>query len=142
MANGNHVRIVFGIYWDRVDNLEAGCAECRREYWAIKVHSNEDMLSGRMVAQHDFRAGHDFEPDTIFDIWDWLHDLVSHRVHIHYDTLDGFIHDFSQALNDFHEASEDAVSHYFQLPELADPEAFDKVDDSIFNDQNDSGPER
>lgn len=40
------------------------------------------------------------------------------------------------------DAGEDAVEHIEHLPELTDPEAFDKVDDSIFNDQNDSEPER
>ena len=43
---------------------------------------------------------------------------------------------------DFSGTGEGAVEHIEHLPEITDPEAFDKVDDSIFNDQNDSGNER
>ena len=136
LANGNQVRIMFGGFRERVDNYEVGCAECHREYWAIMVYSNEDMLSGRMVAQHDFRAGHDFEPDAIVSIWAWLERLVVSRQHIEYDWLDEFAADFAQVLRDCSEAADNAVSHYALLPELTDPEAFDKVDDSIYNDQN------
>jgi hypothetical protein len=36
------------------------------------------------------------------------------------------------------DSDEDAVEHFRHLPEITDPEAFDHVDVSVFNDQNDS----
>jgi len=34
----------------------------------------------------------------------------------------------------------DAVEHFKHLAEISDPEAFDREDDSVFNDQNENEP--
>ena len=39
------------------------------------------------------------------------------------------------------DAGEEAVEHVKHVSEITDPESFDKVDDSVFNDQNDGEAE-
>jgi hypothetical protein len=58
-----------------------------------------------------------------------------------YNWLEEFIEELAETLAEFSDAGQDAVEHIEHIPEITDPEAFDKVDDSMFNDQNDSEPE-
>lgn len=43
--------------------------------------------------------------------------------------------------NDSISQHEDAVEHVEHLPEITSRETFDKVDDSVFNDQNEAEPQ-
>jgi hypothetical protein len=53
-----------------------------------------------------------------------------------FDTLAEFIDDLAEEMNNLSDEGEDAVEHIDRLPEITDPKAFDREDDSIYNDQN------
>jgi adenine-specific DNA-methyltransferase len=112
------------------------------QYYAIKVYSTEDTLPRSMAIHCEFRGGKDFALIDVPKLWEWLGKLVDERQFANYDWLDEFIEELAEKVAEFSDAGEDAVEHLKHLPEITDPDAFDKVDDSIFNDQNDSETER
>jgi hypothetical protein len=135
LANGNNVRIVFGKFWFDVIDTRRGKRLTQK--YAVRIYSNEDVLSNHMALQHEFRADFDFGLTKVPEIWDWLEQLIATRTYLIYDSLDDFILEFAEHINQSLDAGEDAVEHLQHLPELTMPAAFDKVDDSIFTDQND-----
>ena len=55
-----------------------------------------------------------------------------------FDDFYEFVDHVSDGINDYATPEADAVEHFEHLPEVNDPEAFDKYDDSLYNDQDDS----
>lgn len=142
LANGNDVKIVFANFWEEYTDSDRLGITQPQKYHAIKVYSNDDRLINRMAVRYVFRADHEFGLTTVPKIWLWLEELVGCRGHIQYESMDEFVEDFAEQIALLTDMEEDAVEHIEHLPEITDPEAFDKVDDSVFNDQNDSGNER
>ena len=143
LANGNNVKIVFAQFWETPDSSGYSNYNPEDKYFAIKIYSNEDLEVNRMAVRYVLRAGFEFGVMHVQNIWDWLGNLVENREHIKYDWLDEFVDEFTEKIAELTDACEDAVEHISHLTELAVPEAFDHdVDDSIYNDQNDSQPER
>lgn len=138
LANGNNVKVVFAKFWERLrlQDLREGARPAK--YYAIKIYCTEGTLPRCMAVHWEFRAGHEFELPAVPRIWEWLANFLDERQHIQYDWLDEFIEDFAETIAEFSETRADAVQHFEHLPELTDPQAFDRVDDSVFNDQNDS----
>ena len=137
LANGNSVRVVFAQFWERIRYQDWRQGARPTQYCAIKIYSTEDVLPRKMVIHCEFRNGTDFAFSAVPGLWDWLDDLVTSRRVAQFDTLSEFIDDFAEEMNRLCDAGEDAVEHVEHLPEFTEPDAFDKVDDSIFNDQND-----
>lgn len=111
------------------------------QFYSVQVCSTEDTLPLKLVEQHVFRIDQENAPAVLPRLWHWLEDLGANpRLIAEFDSLD----DFAEAVDELIAtlAAEAVDDHLTQLPELTDPEAFDKVDDSIFNDQNDNTPER
>lgn len=142
LANGNNVKIVFARFWEKLSDSDRRLGIKFQQYRAIKVYSNEDILSNQMAVQYEFRADHEFGLVAVPKIWQWLEALVEGRGHIEYDSFEDFIEDFADLIAQMSDEDEDAVEHIEHLPEITDPESFDRVDDSVFNDQNDSENER
>ena len=92
-----------------------------------------------MALQYELRDKYEFDTAQVENIWEWLQSLVENRGQIAYDGLEDFVDDFSHQISEMR--GEDAVEHFIHLPEITDPESFDKVDDSVFNDQNENGHE-
>ena len=124
LANGNNVKVVFAKFWERIH--------------AIKVYSTEDTLPRCMAIHCEFRGGKDFVLPAVPKLWGWLADLLDNRGHVKYDDLSEFIDELAANMAELSDAGEDAVEHIEHLPEMTAPAGFDKVDDSAFNDQNDS----
>lgn len=138
LANGNRVKIVFAHFWEEYTDSDRLGLTRPQKYFAIKVYSNEDRLINRMAVNYVFRADHEFGLTSVPKIWTWLEALIEQRGHIQYDAMDEFVEDFAEQIAQLTDTAEDAVEHIEHLPEISDPEAFDKVDDSVFNDQNDT----
>ena len=77
---------------------------------------------------------------SLLPFWEWLFSLMENRGHLKYDTFDDFADEFAEQIALLSNSDEDAVEHFQHLPEVTDPESFDKVDDSVFNDQNENEP--
>jgi hypothetical protein len=60
LVNGNDVKVVFARFWERIryEDWRRGARPTR--YYAIKVYSNEDILSRHMAIHCEFRGGKDF----------------------------------------------------------------------------------
>jgi hypothetical protein len=136
LATGNSVKIVFANFWERLTDSDRQLGAKPGQYYAIRIYSNEDVMSSHMTLQYELRDKYEFDTAQVENIWEWLQSLVENRGHIVYEGLEDFIDDFSHQISEM--LGEDAVEHFKHLPEITDPESFDKVDDSVFNDQNDS----
>jgi hypothetical protein len=140
LAKGSSVKIIFAHFWERLTDSDRQLGAKPRQYYAIRIYSNEDVLSSHMILQYELRDKYEFDTAQVENIWEWLQSLVENRGHIVYDGLEEFVEDFSHQISEMR--NEDAFEHFIHLPEITDPESFDKVDDSMFNDQNDNAPER
>ena len=136
LAKGNSVKIVFAHFWERLTDSDRQLGAKPGQYYAIRIYSNEDLLSSHMILQYELRDKYEFDTAQVEIIWEWLLSLVENRGNIVYDGLEEFVDDFSHQISEI--SNEDAVEHFIHLPEITDPESFDKVDDSVFNDQNEN----
>jgi hypothetical protein len=140
LANGNKVRIAFGKFWERLTDLARFAGDKPGQFYAIRIYSNEGVLSNQMTVQSEFRARHEFGFVALPQIWEWLESLTENRGHLKFDTFEEFVEEFAEQISILTDSDEDAVEHFRHLPEITDPESFDKVDDSVFNDQNENEP--
>lgn len=140
LANGHGVRIEFGKFWERAAWDHSGPSAIIKDFF-FRVYSTEDTFPKNFTFQWEFRADKEFNLEAVTKIWDWLSDLAETREFLKYDSLEEFIEEFEATITELSAAGEDAVEHFEHLPELYIPEWFDRVDDSLFNDQNDSGSE-
>lgn len=143
LCNGNLVKIAVGHFWVRLTNEDRRNRVQPTQYWAIRVYSTEDVLPRALVLQWEFHGGAEFSIEALPKIWSWLLTLVDSRAYREYDNFDEFLEDFGEQIGCLSEEEEDTVEHIERLPEIANPDAFDRVDDSIFNDHNEpSRPEQ
>lgn len=136
LANGNDVKVVFARFWERIRYQDWREGARPAQYFAIKVYSTEDTLPRSMAIHCEFRAKHDFSLLEVPNLWEWLNNLISERQFAKYNWLEDFIEELAEKLAEFSDAGQDAVEHVEYIPEITDPASFDKVDDSMFNDQN------
>ena len=73
-------------------------------------------------------------------IWQWLLDHVGSRERFDHENADDFISLFESVIERIHAEDEDMIEHLERLPAFTLPEAFDRIDDSIFTDQSDPEP--
>ena len=138
LANGNNVKVVFAKFWERIRYQDWREGARPAQYYAIKVYSTEDTLPRCMAIQCEFRGGKDFALPAVPKLWEWLGDLLDNRGYVKYDDVGEFIEELAANMAELSDAGEDAVEHIEHFPEMTAPAEFDKVDDSVFNDQNDS----
>jgi hypothetical protein len=137
LANGHSIKIAAAL-WSRWRTYEEWAANVKPEpYFAIRIYSTEDTLPKRMVWVEEFCEETDFHIHAFEKIWQWLGELCKSREIFVFDDLNEFLDHVSDGIIQYSTAESDAVEHIKHLPEITDPEAFDKVDDSLFNDQND-----
>ena len=136
LAHGAWVKVAAANFFEILTESDRQLGHQPRRFFAIRIYSNNDNLNNRMEFAFEFRANKDFEIEGITKAWDWLSDLIGSRAHIEFEGLDEFIEEFGEQLSLVCTESEDTVVHITHLPELHVPEAFDRVDDSFFNDQN------
>lgn len=137
MANGNDVRVEVDWFPEQLPSDEKERGVRPGYYYAIRVFSTEDSLSRSLDLHWEERPGKEFSFETLSKVWGWLEALVRSRGHVAYDFTEEFIEDFEDKLTAA-QSDEDAVEHLEHLPEIINQEAFDRVDDSIYNDQNDT----
>jgi hypothetical protein len=134
LANGTNIRLAFAHFWEKLTVTERQQGVVARKYFAIRIYSNENQLSNHLSLQSELRAEHEFRVSSLTSTWAWLEEIVPSRRHMNYEDLDDFVEDLTIELEG--RFQEDAVEHIEHLPEISDPEAFDKYDDSLSNDQN------
>jgi hypothetical protein len=138
LANGHNVKIVYARFWERIRYQDWREGARPAKYRAIKVYCTEDTLPRSMAIHCEFRAGKEFALPTVPKIWDWLDELIQSRRFAEFDAVTEFIDELADQLIALSYAGGDAVEHFDHLSEISQPEFFDKVDDSLFNDQSDS----
>jgi len=136
LVNGHNVKIVFAKFWERIRYQDWREGARPAQYRAIKIYCTEDTLPRKMAIHCEFRAGKEFILPAVPKIWDWLEELVMSRQFAQFDSVTEFIDELAEQLTLYSDAGEDAVEHVQHLAEINVPEAFDHVDDSVFNDQN------
>lgn len=135
LCNGNQVKVAVGPFWDRLTDEDRRVGVKPSQYLAIRVYSTEDVLPRSLALQWEFRGGAEFSVETIPKVWLWLRVLVESREYRDFDWFEDFLAAFGEQIS-YLSGEEDAVEHIERLSEVVRPEAFDRVDDSIFNDQN------
>jgi hypothetical protein len=142
LANGHTVKIVAAL-WSRWRTYEEWSAGVRPEpYFAIRIYCTETTLPKRLAWIEEYTEEADFPVSNFDEIWQWLTELCASREVFDFDDFREFMDHVSDGIIRFSTPEPDAVEHIEHLAELTDPEAFDKVDDSVFNDQNDADTER
>jgi hypothetical protein len=134
LANGHTLKIKanYWIPWG-VEELMSGIRPMA--YFSIRVYCTENCLPKRLHRCEEFRAGVDFHILNICDIWQWLLKLTQSRAIFDYDDFDVFVYDLADYMGRNFTAESDTVSHFEDLAWISAPKWFDRVDDSIFNDQ-------
>jgi hypothetical protein len=136
LVNGHNVKIAVGRFWEIPTPEDRALGAQPHSYNAMRIYCSEGTLPLRMVQQEELREGLEYEPPLLGDIWNWLVEHTSSREWREHDSFDGFLETFTEAIERITATADDAVSHLEHLPEMVEPEAFDRVDDSVFNDQN------
>lgn len=141
LANGHALKIAAGL-WSRWRTYEEWVSGIHPEpYFAIRIYCTENTLPKRHTWVEEYCEDTDFPRCNFDEIWEWLTKLCTSRELFQFDELGEFLDYVTDGLLHFAATEPDAVEHIRRLPEITAPESFDKVDDSIFNDQNDSPPE-
>ena len=135
LANGHELKIAAADWqWLTVEDIVSG--NSIEPYLSICVYSNADTWPTRMADLEEFCAGTDFSRRDFEEIWSWLVEFCASRAVYEFDDVSEFIDFLADEISQRATTTGDAVEHYRQLPHVCQPEAFDKVDDSIYNDQN------
>jgi hypothetical protein len=141
LANGHNVKLHAKV-WPGQDYEDWISNNPTAPYFAIRIYSTENTNPRRLAYVDEFCEGADFAQHDFEEIWQWLTEFCRSRDVYEFDELEEFIDHVADSLVERFTSDMDAVDHIKHLPEICSPEAFDKVDDSIFNDQNDIGNER
>lgn len=134
LANGHTLKIRAN-YWTPWDVEEMLSGIPPKAYFAIRVYCTENWLPKRLHRCEEFRAGVDFHILNIGEIWQWLLTLTQSRAIFDYDDFDVFVYDLADYMGRNFTAETDTFSHFEELAWISAPKWFDRVDDSIFNDQ-------
>lgn len=134
LANGHtlKIRANYWTYWG-IEEILLGTPP--KTCFAIRVYCTENCLPKRLHRCEEFRAGMDFHILNIGEIWQWLLTLTQSRAIFEYDDFDVFVCDLADYLCRNFTAVTDVVSHFEDSTRISAPNWFDRVDDSIFNDQ-------
>lgn len=134
LVNGHALKINAN-YWMPwgIEDLMSGIPP--RAYFSIRVYCTENSLPKRLRRCEEFRAGVDFHILNIGEIWQWLLTHTQGRTIFDYDDFDVFVYALADYMGRNFTAESDTVSHFEDLAWISAPKWFDRVDDSIFNDQ-------
>jgi len=135
LANGHWVEFTCRRYW-LASGVSSRTTLGALEIEAVRVCSNEEPGCHRSKLICELRNGADFDATALPAAWDWLRHLFHSRDLYDYDSLEELLEDFSRVLAE--SAEETAIAHYEHLPELTAPKDFDRWDDSLANDQEDT----
>ena len=136
LANGHAIKIE-AAHWSRWRTYEDWASRFRPEpYFAIRIYCTEDTLPKRLVRVEEYCEGTDFMFLDFDGIWVWLQTFCESRDVYSFDAFSEFQDFISDQIIELSTPDSDVVEHLKHLPEITDPNAFDKVDDSIYNDQN------
>jgi len=139
LANG-HLLKVEARLWHRPASYEDWCAGIVPEpYYAIRFYSTELHHHRRLVWFDELREDLDFDPSRIHEIWDWLARCIATREIFVYDSATDFVTEAAERFALISAGGEDLLDHVQALPALTAPAWFDRVDDSIYTDQQDPG---
>lgn len=137
LLSGHPVRVVAGRFWEKISDSDRRRGYLPKQYDAIRIYCTEDTIPRRMTQQFEMLPQHEFDPSAVAAIWACLQEHVANRNFRDHDSLEDFMVWFSEIADKLSSSAEDMADHIQHLPELCDPESFDRVDDSVFNDQND-----
>ncbi len=140
LASGGQIKVSLGYFWSKVSELDRRMGDRPYQYLAIRVYGNEGSNPRRIQQLHELRNGKDFVQNDCPKIWQWLLSHVGSRERFDHEDTDDFLSRFEAAIEMIQTADDDMLEHLERLPSHTLPEAFDRIDDSIFTDQTDPEP--
>lgn len=140
LASGNQVKVSLDLFWTKVSEIDRKFGIKPIQYLAMRFYSDEDTHPRRIQQFHELRHGKDFEQRHCFKIWQWLLDHAGSRERYDHENADDFISLFESVIDQIGAEDEDMIEHLARLPAFTLPDAFDRIDDSIFTDQTDPEP--
>jgi hypothetical protein len=140
LASGDQVKVSLGLFWMKVSEMDRSWGSRPYQYLAIRIYGNEGCYPRRMQQLHEMRNGKEFTQHYCSKIWQWLLGHISSRDRFDHDSTEDFLTIFEEAIDKIQAEDEDMLEHLERLPSYTLPDAFDRIDDSIFTDQTDPEP--
>lgn len=140
IASGDQVKVSLGLFWSKVTEADRSLGQRPYQYLAIRVYGNEDSPQRRIEQLHELRHGKDFMRRHCSKIWQWLLGHAASRDRFEHENTEDFLTLFEDVIERIHAEDEDMIEHLERLPSYTLPDAFDRIDDSIFTDQTDREP--
>ena len=140
LASGDQVKVSLGLFWSKITELDRSLGSKPHQYLAIRVYGNESSYPRRIQHLHELRHGKDFTRRHCPKIWKWLLNHIESRERFDHENTDDFLALFESVIDKIQAADEDMLEHLERLPSYTLPDAFDRIDDSIFTDQTDPEP--
>lgn len=137
LACGTRIKVALGFFWTKVSEMDRSLGERPSKYFAMRFYSDADNRQRRVRQVHELIHEKDFEYRFCSKIWQWLADHSTSRCRFDHESVDDFLSAFEEVIDRIQSADEDMIEHLERLPMLHFPEAFDRIDDSIFTDQSD-----
>ncbi len=137
LLNGNLVKVVAQEIRSPFTPRNSFEDELPEKTYRLIVFSNDYTFENAPINQFQVEPGIDFTEETIVEMLATIREHIGSDSRHDYEELDEFNEWLVEASLRIAECPEDAVRHYEKLPNLTYPEAFDRIDDSFFNDQND-----
>jgi hypothetical protein len=137
LLNGNIVKVVAKEIKKPFCPHETLDGESPEITYCLIVFSNENTFENTPVNQFALEPGIDFTEETAIEMLALIREQTGVDSRHDFEELEEFTEWLIDNSARITECPEDAVRHYKKLPNLTYPEAFDRIDDSYFNDQND-----
>ena len=137
LLNGNLVKIVAQRIKRPYSPEDSTEDELPEKTYRLIVFSNDYIFENTPINQFEVEPGIDFTEETIVEMLAAIREHIGMDSRHDYEELDEFNEWLVETSLRIAECPEDAVDHLKNLPKLNYPEYFDRVDDSMFNDQND-----
>lgn len=137
LAHGAMIRVALGYFWTKVNDFDQSIGIKPERYFAMRFYTDEGTGARRFRQFHELTHGKEFEYKFCPKIWRWLLDHATSRQRFDHEDSDGFVTAFEEVIDRIHAEDDDMIEHLERLPLLTYPDAFDRIDDSVFNDQTD-----
>lgn len=137
LACGTRIKVALGFFWTKVSEADRVFGDRPTKYFAMRFYSDADSRLRRVKQVHELFHEKDFDYRFCPKIWQWLVDHSTSRLRFDHESVDDFLSAFEEVIDRIQAADEDMIEHLERLPLLTFPEAFDRIDDSIFTDQSD-----
>lgn len=137
LAKGTKVRVEFAKFLEKISVKDRALGAVPTPYFAIRVYSDEDTYPSRIELHTEFRSGTDFIQCAVFRLQIWLRDLAVSRHRLAYDSVEDFLEEFAERMDEFGSMGDDMADHVYKTngtisqPSYENPDHVDFPEDQI-----------